>query len=100
MTKVSCIAIKLKLSRGTFSSITIELKIDGQSANCSSCTTTEPSKLLTSCITAIKNHLIKYCETVYERSGKNLLWSIKSSGEVLHKLKFRCFCAASYYITA
>ena len=29
-------------------------------ANSSSCTTTELSKLLTSCLTAIKNHVIKY----------------------------------------
>ena len=41
-------------------------------ANSSSCTTTELSKLLTSCLTTIKNHVIKYCEKVYERSGKNL----------------------------
>ena len=31
------------------------------------CTTTELSILLTSCLTAIKNHVIKYCTTVYER---------------------------------
>ena len=43
-------------------------------ANSSSCTTTELSKLLTSCLTTIKNHVIKYCEKVYERSGKNLFW--------------------------
>ena len=39
-------------------------------ANSSSCTTTELSKLLTSCLTAVKKHVIKYCEKVYERSGK------------------------------
>ena len=27
------------------------------------------SILLTSCLTAIKNHVIKYCTTVYERKG-------------------------------
>ena len=43
-------------------------------ANISSCTTTELSKLLTSCLTAIKAKVIKYCETVYERSGKNMFW--------------------------
>ena len=43
----------------------------------SSCTTTELSKLLTSCLTAVKKHVIKYCEKEYERSGKNLFWSIK-----------------------
>ena len=32
MTKVSSIEIELKLSRGTFSSIAIKLKIDGQRA--------------------------------------------------------------------
>ena len=39
-------------------------------ANSSSCTTTELSKLLTSCLTAIKAIVINYCETVYERPGK------------------------------
>ena len=46
-------------------------------ANSSSCTTTELSKLSTSCITAIKAKVIKYCETVYERSGENMFWPIK-----------------------
>ena len=46
-------------------------------ANSSSCTTTELSKLLTSCLTAIKSHVIIYCETVYETSNKNWFWSIK-----------------------
>ena len=41
-------------------------------ANSSSCTTTELSKLLTSCLTAVKKHFIKYSEKVYERSDKNL----------------------------
>ena len=38
-------------------------------ANSSSCTTTKLSKLLTSCLTAVKNNVIRYCEKVYERSG-------------------------------
>ena len=33
-------------------------------------TTTELSKLLNSCLTAVKKLVIKYCEKVYERSGK------------------------------
>ena len=33
---------------------------------------TELSKLLTSCLTAIRKHVIKYCDKVCERSGKNL----------------------------
>ena len=64
-------------------------------ANSSSCTKTELSKLLTSCLTAVKNHVIRYCEKVYERSDKNLFWSIKNSGEVLNKLKWRGFRATS-----
>ena len=36
----------------------------------SACTTTELSILLTFCLTATKNHVIKYCTTVYERNGK------------------------------
>ena len=48
--------------------------------NSSSCTTTELLIILTSCLTAIKNHVIKYCETVFERNGKNLFWSVKNSG--------------------
>ena len=64
-------------------------------ANSSSCTITELSKLLTSCLTAVKKHVIRYCEKVYERSGKHLFWSIKNAGEVLNKLKSRGFRATS-----
>ena len=64
-------------------------------ANSSSCTTTVLSKLLTSCLIAVKNHVTRYCEKVYERSDKNLFWSIKNSGEVLNKLKSRGFRATS-----
>ena len=39
--------------------------------------------------------MIKYCEKVYERSGKNLFWSINNSGEILDKLKARDFNATS-----
>ena len=56
-------------------------------ANSSSCATTELSKLLTSSLTAVNKHLIKYFEKVYERSGKTLFWSIRNSGEILDKLK-------------
>ena len=64
-------------------------------ANSSSCTTTKLSKLLISCLSSIKKHIIKYCEKVYERSGKNLFWSIKNSCEVLNKLKSRGLRASS-----
>ena len=48
----------------------------------------------TFCLTAIKNHVIKYCTTVYERNGKKLCWSIKNSGEIPNKLKSRGFLAS------
>ena len=64
-------------------------------ANSSSCTTTELSKLLTSCLTAVKNHVIRYCEKVCGGSCGSLFWSIGDSGEVLNKLKSRGFREAS-----
>ena len=54
-------------------------------------TTAELSIILTTCLTAIKNHIMKYCETVFESNGKNLFWSIKHSGEILNKLKSKGF---------
>ena len=44
---------------------------------------------------SIKHHINNYCEKVYERSGKNLFWSIKNSCEVFNKLKSRGFRASS-----
>ena len=49
----------------------------------SACTTTELSIILTSCLTVIKNHVTKHCETVFERNCKNLFWSIKTPVKVL-----------------
>ena len=43
-------------------------------ANSSSCTTTEFSILLTSCLTAIKTDIIKYCTTVYETNDKKIIF--------------------------
>ena len=37
-------------------------------ANFGSCATTDFSKLSTSCLTAIKSHVIRYWETVYEKN--------------------------------
>ena len=60
-------------------------------ANSSSCTATELSKLLTSCLTAVKNHLIKYYDTCYERDGINRFWS----NEILNKLRSKGFKAST-----
>ena len=43
----------------------------------------------------MSKHVIKYCEKVFERSCKNLFWSIKNSGEILDKLKSRDFNVTS-----
>ena len=56
-------------------------------ANSCSCTTTELLIIFTSCLTAIKTNVIKYCETVFERNVQNLFWSVKNSGEILNQLK-------------
>ena len=56
-------------------------------ANSTSCTTTNLSVLLTSCLTKIKDHVERYCNKVNENSGKNLFWSIKNSSEILNKLQ-------------
>ena len=56
-------------------------------ANSKSCTTTKLSKLLTSCLTKIKEHVQRYCDKAYENCGINLFWSIKNSGEVLNKFE-------------
>ena len=64
-------------------------------ANSSPCSTTSLSKVLTSCLTAIKNHWIKYCEKTYEREGINYFWSIKYSTEILNKLKAKGFQAST-----
>ena len=64
-------------------------------ANSSSCTTTELSKLLTSCLAAIKSHVVGYCETVYGTSSGSWFWSVKNSGGVHGELKCRGFRATS-----
>ena len=46
-------------------------------ANSSSCTATELSKLLTSCRTAIKNHVIRYCERFMKGQVKNCFGQLK-----------------------
>ena len=51
--------------------------------------------ILTSCLTAVKTLVTRYCEKVYERSSKKFFWSIKNSGEVIYKLKLKGFRATS-----
>ena len=60
-------------------------------ANSSSSTTTELSIIMTFCLTAIKNDVIKYCETVIERNGKNLFWSLKTQVRFLTNYNLKVF---------
>ena len=52
-------------------------------ANSGACTTAELSILLTTCVTAIKNHVTKYCTTSYERNGKNYFCLLKIQAKFL-----------------
>ncbi len=64
-------------------------------ANSSACTTTKLSKLLTSCLSTIKESVKRYCHTVMENAGVNLFWSILISNDVLDKLKNKHFHVSS-----
>ena len=46
-------------------------------SNSSHCSTTILSKHITSALTAIKDHVIKYSETAFSNSNVNYFWSIK-----------------------
>ena len=53
------------------------------------------SKVSISCLTAIKNHWIKYCEKNLRKGRNKLFWSIKNSTEILNKLKAKGFQAST-----
>ena len=60
-------------------------------SNSSHCSTTILSKHITSALTALKYHVIKYSETAFSNSNVNYFWSIKNSSEVIEKLRLRNF---------
>ena len=53
------------------------------------------SIVFTSSLTAIKSHVVNYCETVNEGNCKILFLSIKNSGENLNKLNSKGVLASS-----
>ena len=53
--------------------------------------TTILSKHITSALTAVKDHVIKYSGTAFSNSNVNYFWSIKNSSEVIEKLRLRNF---------
>ena len=60
-------------------------------SNSSHCSTTILSKHITSALTAVKDHVVKYSETAFSNSNVNYFWSIKNSSEVIEKLRLRNF---------
>ena len=58
-------------------------------SNSSHCSTTILSKHITSALTAVKDHVIKYSDTAFSKSNVNYFWSIKNSSEVIEKLRLR-----------
>ena len=60
-------------------------------SNSSHCSTTILSKHITSALTAVKDHVIKYSKTVSSNSNVNYFWSIKNLSEVIEKLRLRNF---------
>ena len=60
-------------------------------SNSSHCSTTILSKHITSALTAVKDHVIKYSETAFSNSNVNYFWSIKNSSEIIEKLRLRNF---------
>ena len=60
-------------------------------SNSSHCSTTFLSKHITSALTAVKDHVIKYSEIAFSNSNVNYFLSIKSSSEVIEKLRLRNF---------
>ena len=56
-------------------------------SNSTHCSTTILSKYITSALTAVKDHVIKYSETAFSNSNVNYFWSIKNSSEVIEKLR-------------
>ena len=47
-------------------------------SNSSHCSTTILSKHITSALTAVKDHVMKYSETAFSNSNVNYFWSIKT----------------------
>ena len=60
-------------------------------SNSSHCSTTILSRHITSALTTIKDHVIKYSQITFSNSYVNYFWSIKNSSKVIEKLMLRNF---------
>ena len=72
-------------------------------AGASKCTTKQLSVEVTLCLTAIRDHFRKYCNSILKHTGINCFWSINNSTEFLSKLKnlkaksIKCFDFSTLY---
>ena len=60
-------------------------------SNSNRCSTTIFSKHITSALTAVKDHVMKYSDSAFSTSNINYFWSIKNSFEDIEKLRLRNF---------
>ena len=54
---------------------------------------------LTSALTAVKDHVIKYSETAFSNSNVNYFWSIKNSSEVIESCVCEIFRVLKYLLS-
>ena len=72
-------------------------------AGASKCTTKQLSIDVTLCLTVIRNHFRKYCNTIFKRTGINCFWSINNSTEFITKIEnlraksINCFDFSTLY---
>ena len=67
-------------------------------SNPNHCSTTILSKHISSALTAVKDHAIKYSKTAFSNSNVNYFWSIKNSSEVAKRSGFSSFFFRFFYI--
>ena len=54
---------------------------------------------ITSALTAVKDHAIKYNETAFSNSTVNYFWSIKNSSKVIEKLRLQNYRVVKYLLS-
>ena len=76
-----------------------QTSIDHVISNLRHCSSTILSKHITSTLTAVKYHVMKYSETAFSNSNVIYFWSIKNSPEVIEKLRLRSFQSSNFRST-
>ena len=68
-------------------------------SNSSHCSTTILSKHITSALTAVKDHVMKYSETAFSNSNVNYFWSIKTLPRSSKSCDFVTFRVLTYLLS-